>query len=76
MTPEYLTGAVSVAPGPTGKHIFTHREWHMDSLLAEMGSPELPDGWVWAGAEELAAVYAVPSAFDAFRPAVADRLRL
>lgn len=76
VTPEYLTGAVSVAPGPTGKHIFTHREWHMDSLLAEMGNPELPDGWVWAGAEELAAVYAVPSAFDAFRPAVADRLRL
>ncbi|MCD7928849.1 MAG: A/G-specific adenine glycosylase [Clostridiales bacterium] len=75
VTPDYLAGAVSTAPGPTGKHIFTHREWHMDSLLAEMGGPELPDGWVWAGTEELAAVYAVPSAFDAFRPAVAERLR-
>ena len=37
--------------------------------------PELPEGWVWAGAEELETVYAVPGAFDAFKPAVLERLR-
>ena len=61
--------------GPRGKHIFTHREWHMESGFYDAPSPALPAGWVWAAPEELEAVYAVPGAFDAFKPAVLDRLR-
>ena len=60
----------------TGKHIFTHIEWHMTALAA--GLPEdaaLPEGWVWANLDELRQTYAVPNAFDDFRPLVERRLR-
>ena len=32
-----------------GKHIFTHIEWHMTAMGGELGSADLPEGWVWAG---------------------------
>ena len=59
----------------SAKHIFTHVEWHMTGrvILAERG--ELPEGWLWAGREELAHVYAVPNAFDGFFAAVEPYLR-
>ena len=58
----------------TGKHIFTHIEWHMTALAGELDSPALPEGWVWAGREELVGTYAVPNAFQSFSRLVADRL--
>ena len=73
--PFFVEKTSPARPGPTGKHIFTHREWHMDSLLLEAETPALPKGWVWASLEELEEVYAVPNAFDAFRPVVFQRLR-
>ena len=59
----------------TGKHIFSHIEWHMSALAGEL-EPEslLPPGWVWASREELREVYALPNAFQAFAPQVAARL--
>ena len=57
-----------------GKHIFTHIEWHMTALAGELDSPNLPEGWVWAGRRALRDVYAVPNAFQSFVPLVADRL--
>ena len=59
----------------TGKHIFTHIEWHMTARMGELDTEELPDGWVWADRAGLREIYAVPGAFDAFRNKVEERLR-
>ena len=61
------------APAGTGKHVFTHIEWHMTGYAAEAESDALPDGWVWATGEELEHFYALPSAF---RPFLAPALGL
>lgn len=58
----------------TGKHIFSHIEWHMTAFTAQLSGPQLPHGWVWADRTALALSYAVPNAFQAFSPYVADRL--
>lgn len=58
----------------TGKHIFTHIEWHMTALTGELDSPDLPQGWVWADRAALRDTYAVPNAFQAFQRLVSDRL--
>ena len=57
----------------TGKHIFSHVEWHMTALAGELDRPDLPDGWVWADRTALRDVYAVPNAFQSFARLVADR---
>lgn len=57
-----------------GKHIFTHVEWHMTGFSAEAESDDLPRGWVWADADELRRVYALPSAFRVFLERAAERL--
>ena len=66
-------------PGPmelsgTGKHIFTHIEWHMTAYTLEAPSPDLPQGWVWADRQALRDIYAVPNAFQSFSDPVARRL--
>lgn len=58
----------------TGKHIFSHIEWHMVGFTGELEHSELPGGWVWANRAELRDVYAIPNAFQCFTPFVADRL--
>lgn len=73
--PDFVDKFSVKGSGPVGKHIFTHREWHMDSLILEAGENDLPNGWVWAGAEELETLYAVPNAFDPFKAEVLKRLR-
>ena len=60
--------------GGTGKHIFTHVEWHMTAHIIQAMDSELPEGWVWADKHELAKVYAVPNAFSAFSHLVEERL--
>ena len=52
----------------TGKHIFSHVEWHMTLHTVRAEGDELPDGWVWVSREELDTVYAVPNAFDCCNP--------
>ncbi|MGM9626131.1 MAG: NUDIX domain-containing protein, partial [Eubacteriales bacterium] len=55
-------------PTVYAKHIFTHIEWHMNGfycVLEEDGCAS-DGGFVWAEKQELAAVYALPSAFRAF----------
>ena len=74
----FLEG-LGLAPGAlepvgTGKHIFSHIEWHMTALAGELDDPTLPEGWVWADRAGLRDRYAVPNAFQAFSPYVADRL--
>ena len=56
------------------KHIFTHIEWRMTLRTVETDSPALPEGWVWAGRQELDRRYAVPNAFDGARSAAERRL--
>ena len=58
----------------TGRHIFTHIEWHMTVWTGELTGEELPPGWVWADREELRGRYALPNAFQSFSKLVADRL--
>ena len=58
----------------TGRHIFSHIEWHMSALWVQAGDERLPQGWVWADRQELERRYAVPNAFSVFRPAVLERL--
>lgn len=53
-----------------GRHIFTHREWHMTGECWLLAEDTLPAGWVWADAQALQEQYAVPNAFSAFFPAV------
>lgn len=48
----------------TGRHIFTHVEWHMTGYEAELDeNTALPSDFVWKTADEIRNEYAVPSAF-------------
>lgn len=58
----------------TGKHIFTHKEWHMTAYTVAAEGDDLPDRWVWADREEWAGTYALPSAFASFAHVVEERL--
>jgi len=58
----------------SGKHVFSHIEWHMNSKVLLTDSDELPEGFVWATAEELDTVYAVPAAFRDFEKSVREQL--
>lgn len=53
-----------------GRHIFTHREWHMTGKRLQLDCDALPEGWVWADEQALREQYAVPNAFSAFLPGV------
>ncbi|MDE5548372.1 MAG: A/G-specific adenine glycosylase [Clostridia bacterium] len=55
------------------KHIFTHVEWHMNGYLVR--TREKFPQFVWASAEKIAESYAVPSAFKAFLPWLARKLK-
>lgn len=57
-----------------GKHVFTHVEWRMRAYTVSAERDALPHGWVWAGRAELAAAYAVPSAFAPFAHIVEEHL--
>lgn len=67
---NFVDSLAVLEEGPEGKHIFTHREWRMKSLVCDWQEEALPEGWVWADAAALEGRYAVPSAFDAFKPLV------
>ena len=57
------------ALGPA-KHIFSHLEWHMtgfDITLDASGAGPLPEGLILASSDELDTVYALPSAYRAYR---------
>lgn len=54
----------------TGRHIFTHIEWHMTAYTTCLPTPRLPAGWIWASRRELAEQYPIPNAFRAFQEIV------
>lgn len=47
------------------KHLFTHIEWQMSGFVARVSARDVSD-CVWAGTEELAGRFALPSAFKPF----------
>ena len=61
---------------PPAKHVFTHLEWHMTGwcFFCEQDTP-LPAGCVFAAPGQLAAQYAVPGAFRAYRQYAEKMLR-
>lgn len=61
--------------GGTGKHIFTHIEWQLEGEIVHAQTEHLPEGWVWADADELLHEYAVPNAFSSFSAVLARELR-
>lgn len=58
-------GLASFPFAGTGRHIFSHIEWHMTAFAGELSAPA-PEGFVWATAEELKHRYSIPSAFGVF----------
>lgn len=52
-------------PAVSGKHIFTHIEWHMQSVMI-LCRGEAPRGFVAATPDEMAEKYPIPSAFRVF----------
>lgn len=58
----------------TGRHIFTHVEWHMRAFVLSVADATLPPCWVWASREELADTYAIPNAYAGFLPILDDYL--
>ena len=56
------------------KHIFTHKEWHMEGYLIEVADKIDTQQFVWATKEELIRQYAIPSAFSAYLAAVIESL--
>lgn len=53
-----------VKKGSGRKHIFTHIEWEMESLVVRCEN--MPESFTWANAEQLAHELALPSAFRPF----------
>ena len=68
-----ITGE-QVSRAGTGKHIFSHVEWHMTARILHAQGEELPSGWAWADRGELERRYAVPSAFACFERQVKELL--
>ncbi len=58
----------AVAPLGDAKHLFSHIEWRMQGHAVELDAPVTPpEGWIFATPEELDEVYAIPSAYGAYR---------
>jgi A/G-specific adenine glycosylase len=55
------------APLPPAKHIFTHLEWHLSGWQLAAPAQALPEGWIWASAEQIQNEYALPGAFRVYR---------
>ena len=49
------------------KHLFTHREWHMQGWLVQLAHPAAPSDGRWVTIDELRSVYAVPGALSVYR---------
>ena len=61
---------LSLTPLGEAKHVFTHLEWHMtgfEGILAEQDENKLPKGLFLASRGEIDTVYALPSAYRAYR---------
>ncbi len=76
-TPEevgkYLTDlgltVTAITPLPAAKHLFSHIEWRMIGYAVEVESAAVTvEDWFFAAVDEVDEVYAIPSAYGAYRP--------
>ena len=51
----------------SGKHIFSHIEWHMTGYYVLLQKKPTEDSLVWLTKEEMAQEYAIPSAYEFMR---------
>ena len=58
----------AVTPLPPAKHLFSHIEWRMIGYAVEAAAPTPAADWFWAEIGETDGVYAIPSAYAAYRP--------
>ena len=61
---------LTVTPLGKAKHVFSHLEWHMvgfEVVLNEQDEDKLPRGLFLASRDEIDTVYALPSAYRAYR---------
>ncbi len=64
---ELLDAPITLAqPLPEARHMFSHIEWKMRGFCLTTATDHLPPDYVWADAEELTDVYALPSAFRTY----------
>ncbi len=58
----------------TGKHIFSHVEWHMYGYLIHLKqlSERMTEGMVLSGVSEIQSEYSIPSAFSMFLKKIAE----
>ena len=74
-TPEeagkYLTAlgltVGEITPLPAAKHLFSHIEWRMIGYAVEVAEIATVEDWFFAEAEETDGIYAIPSAYSAYR---------
>lgn len=66
---EYLSETVScevtVKRLKSGKHIFSHVEWHMKGYMIQTEAP-IPGDWEYVPIPELKEKYPIPNAFSAY----------
>lgn len=56
---------IGIEEGPSAKHIFTHKEWHMTSYIVWL--QETMRSYLFSTGKELNEVYPIPSAFEKYR---------
>ena len=61
--------------GGVARHIFSHVEWHLTAQVVHLEKDALPKGWVWCTWQELAEIYAVPSAFAGVLDVVKEEIQ-
>ena len=74
-TPEeagkYLTAlgltVGEITPLPPAKHLFSHIEWRMIGYAVEVAETAAAEDWFFADVDEVDEVYAIPSAYGAYR---------
>lgn len=59
---------IGIQEGPSAKHIFTHKEWHMTSYIVWL--QETMESYLFSTGKELNEVYPIPSAFEKYRKCV------
>ena len=63
-----------ITPLPAAKHLFSHIEWRMIGYAVEVKpTPAAVEDWFFAAVDEVDEVYAIPSAYGAYRGAVGGK---
>lgn len=68
---EYLENLglkiIKIQKSLPAKHIFTHKEWHMQAYLAEVAFINPPENFLLCKMDSVLSDYAIPSAFQVYK---------